>query len=78
MLASIQDEQSTPFTGLHGNAVIRISGRIPVCIGIARWPLHGADSDALIQAEDRAVERCNHSDDAQAVMAASCTAASAG
>jgi GGDEF domain-containing protein len=49
-----------------------------VSFGIARWPQHRANSAALIQAADRATDRGKHSDDAQAVMAASRPAASAG
>jgi GGDEF domain-containing protein len=39
-----------------------------VSIGIARWPEHGGDSDALMQAADRAMYRCKHSDDQKPVM----------
>jgi GGDEF domain-containing protein len=49
-----------------------------VSIGIAHWPQHRANSAALIQAADRATDRGKHSDDAQAVMAASRPAASVG
>ena len=75
MLTSIHAELSKPFTGLHGIAVIRIS---VWSFGIARWPQQRANSAALIQAADRATDRCKHSDDAQAVMAASRPAANAG
>jgi diguanylate cyclase (GGDEF)-like protein len=70
----IQTELRLPFTGLYGNEVIRIS----VSIGIARWPEHGADIDALMQAADRAMYRSKHSDDAQPLMAGSLTTASSG
>ena len=70
----IQAELRRPFTSLHGNNVIRIS----VSIGIARWPEHGADSDALMQAADRAMYECKKSDDQKPVMAGSLTTASAG
>ena len=70
----IQAELRRPFTSLHGNNVIRIS----VSIGIARWPEHGADSDVLMQAADRAMYDCKKSDDQKPVMAGSRTAARAG
>jgi diguanylate cyclase (GGDEF)-like protein/PAS domain S-box-containing protein len=70
----IQAELRRPFTSLHGNNVIRIS----VSIGIARWPEHGADSDALMQAADRAMYACKKSDDQKPVMAGLRTAARAG
>lgn len=54
-----------PFTNLQGCEVVRIS----VSIGIARWPEHGADTDALIQAADRAMYRCKQSSNQQPVLA---------
>ncbi len=69
----IQAELRKPFTNLHGNNVIRIS----VSIGVARWPEHGGDTDALMQAADRAMYRCKQSDDQEPVMAGSATATTA-
>ncbi len=69
----IQTELRLPFTGLHGSEVLRIS----VSIGIARWPEHGADTDALMQAADRAMYQSKKSADQQPVMAGSPTTASA-
>jgi len=63
----IQAELRLPFTGLHGTEVLRIS----VSIGIARWPEHGSDIDALMQAADQAMYRSKNSDDALPVMAGS-------
>jgi diguanylate cyclase (GGDEF)-like protein/PAS domain S-box-containing protein len=63
----IQAELRLPFTGLHGTVVLRIS----VSIGIARWPEHGSDIDALMQAADQAMYRSKNSDDALPVMAGS-------
>lgn len=60
----IQAEVRAPYTSVHGSEVLRIS----VSIGIARWPEHGGDSDALMQAADRAMYRCKHSDDQKPVM----------
>lgn len=60
----IQAEVRQPYTSVHGSEVLRIS----VSIGIARWPEHGGDSDALMQAADRAMYRCKHGDDQQPVM----------
>jgi len=63
----IQAELRLPFTGLHGTEVLRIS----VSIGIARWPEHGSDIDALMQAADQAMYRSKNSDDQLPVMAGS-------
>jgi diguanylate cyclase (GGDEF)-like protein/PAS domain S-box-containing protein len=63
----IQAELRLPFTGLHGTVVLRIS----VSIGIARWPEHGSDIDALMQAADQAMYRSKNSDDQLPVMAGS-------
>ena len=65
----IQAELRLPFTGLHGTEVLRIS----VSIGIARWPEHGSDIDALMQAADQAMYRSKNSDDQLPVMAGSTT-----
>jgi len=54
-----------PFTNVHGCAVVKIS----VSIGIARWPEHGADTDALMQAADRAMYLCKQSGNQQPVLA---------
>ena len=43
--------------------------RISVSIGIARWPEHGADVDALMQAADRAMYRCKHGKSPEPVIA---------
>jgi diguanylate cyclase (GGDEF)-like protein len=51
--------------------------QISVSIGIARWPEHGADIDALMQAADRAMYQSKKSADQQPVMAGSPTTASA-
>lgn len=61
----IQAELRLPFTGLHGAVVLRIS----VSIGIARWPEHGSDIDALMQAADQAMYLSKKSDDQNPVMA---------
>jgi len=65
----IQAELRLPFTGLHGTVVLRIS----VSIGIARWPEHGSDIDALMQAADQAMYSSKNSDDELPVMAGSTT-----
>ena len=61
----IQAKLREPYTSEKGSEVLRIS----VSIGIARWPEHGADTDALLQAADRAMYRCKQSADLQPVMA---------
>jgi len=47
----IQSEVSLPYTNVQSSEV----GRLSVSIGIARWPEHGSDADALMQAADRAM-----------------------
>lgn len=63
-----------PYTSARGNTVLRIS----VSIGIARYPEHGADSDALMQAADQAMYLSKKSDDQTPVLAGSLTTASMG
>jgi len=70
----IQAELRLPFTGLHGSETVQIS----VSIGIARWPEHGADIDALMQAADRAMYQSKKSADQDPVMAGLPTTVSAG
>ena len=61
----IQAKVREPYTSVHGSEVLHIS----VSIGIARWPEHGADTDSLMQAADRAMYLCKQSADLQPVMA---------
>lgn len=61
----IQAEVSQPYASIHGTEVLRIA----VSIGIARWPEHGADVDALMQAADRAMYRCKHGKSPEPVIA---------
>lgn len=61
----IQAELRQPFSGVHDSELLVIS----VSIGIARWPEHGDNSNALIQTADQAMYRCKNSDDRKPVMA---------
>ena len=70
----IQAELRLPFTGLHGSETVQIS----VSIGIARWPEHGADIDALMQAADRAMYQSKKSAGQDPVMAGLPTTVSPG
>lgn len=61
----IQAAVSKPYTCIHGIEVLHIA----VSIGIACWPEHGADVDALMQAADRAMYRCKQSESPEPVIA---------
>jgi len=65
----IQAEVRQPYTNVHGSEVVRIS----VSIGIARWPEHGSDIDALMQAADRAMYQSKQTADHLPVIAGSPT-----
>jgi diguanylate cyclase (GGDEF)-like protein len=60
-----QSEVRQPYTGIHEREVLRIS----VSIGSSRWPEHGDNTDALMQAADRAMYRCKHGNNQKPVMA---------
>ena len=61
----IQADLKKPFTSVPGNEELRIS----VSIGVARWPEHGSDTDALMQAADRAMYQSKKSANKHPVMA---------
>jgi len=69
----IQAELRQPFRSVHCNEELHIS----VSIGIARWPEHGFDTDALMQAADRAMYQSKKSANQHPVMAESATTVSA-
>ena len=62
----IQAEVRQPYTGVHENGALSIS----VSIGIASAPEHGDDSEALMQAADRAMYGCKQSESQTPVFAA--------
>ena len=61
----IQADLKKPFTSVPGNEELRIS----VSIGVARWPEHGSDTDALMQAADRAMYQSKKSANKNPVLA---------
>ena len=61
----IQADLRKPFTSVPGNEELRIS----VSIGVARWPEHGSDTDAVMQAADRAMYQSKKSANKHPVMA---------
>lgn len=56
---------SKPYHGIYHSVDLRIS----VSIGIARWPEHGADADALMLAADRAMYQSKKSGDSLPILA---------
>jgi diguanylate cyclase (GGDEF)-like protein/PAS domain S-box-containing protein len=61
----IQADLRKPFTSVPGTEELRIS----VSIGIARWPEHGSDTDAVMQAADRAMYQSKKSASKNPVLA---------
>jgi diguanylate cyclase (GGDEF)-like protein len=61
----IQADLRKPFTSVPGTEELRIS----VSIGVARWPEHGSDTDAVMQAADRAMYQSKKSANKNPVLA---------
>jgi len=61
----IQADLRKPFTSVPGTEELRIS----VSIGVARWPEHGSDTDAVMQAADRAMYQSKRSANKNPVLA---------